>query len=86
MYAQRGEFADEITVAACCLRLLLEGTQLATDLPHEVLHAGEVGIARGESALGAVLALAILQDAGRFLDDRATIFGAGVEHGVDLAL
>ena len=32
------------------------------------------------------LRLRILEDAGGFLDDRPTILGAGVEHGVDLAL
>jgi hypothetical protein len=47
---------------------------------------GQVGLGGGEAALGLLLALAVLEDAGGLLDDEAALLGAGVEHGVDLAL
>ncbi len=68
------------------LRLALEGSQLTADLTQEVLHAQQVGLRRVEPALGLLLAATELQDAGRLLDDRASVLRTGVEHGVDLPL
>ena len=73
-------------MAARGLGLALERAELAADLAQQVLHAQQAGLGGVEAALGVLLALAVLQDAGRFLDDRAAVLGAGVEHGVDLAL
>src|SRR4029450_5971215 len=39
-----------------------------------------------KAALRLLLALAVLEDAGRLLDDAAALLRAGVEDGVDLAL
>ena len=68
------------------LGLALERAQLAPHLAQQVLHAQQVGLGGVEPALGLLLAPAVLEDAGRLLDDRPAILGAGVEHGVDLAL
>ena len=73
-------------MAAGGVGLPLERAQLAADLAQEVLQAGEVALGGGQLALGPLLALAVLQDAGGLLDDEAALLGAGVEDGVDLAL
>ena len=52
------------------LGLSFERAQLATHLAEQVLHAQQVGLGRVEPAFGLLLALAELQDAGCFLDDR----------------
>ena len=95
---QRGELAageeqvegaqlgDEVAVAAGGVGLPLERSQLAPHLAEEVAEAGEVALGGGEAALGLLLALAELQDAGGLLDDEAPLLGPGVEHRVDLAL
>ena len=86
MDSERREFLDEIAMTTRCLGLLLQGAQTAAHLAHEVLDPGEVAVGGGETAFGSVLPLPELQDAGGLLDDRPAVLGAGVEHGVDLAL
>ena len=67
-------------------RLALERAQLAVDLARDVPRALEVRVHRAELAQRALLALLVLEDAGGFLDERATLFGAGVQHLVETAL
>jgi hypothetical protein len=73
-------------VTAGCLRLALERAELAAHLAQQVLDPQQVGLGGVEPALGLLLALAELEDAGGFLDDAAPILRTGVEDGVDLAL
>ena len=73
-------------MAAGCFGLTLERTQLTANLAQQVLHAQQAGFGGIETALGLLFAPAVLQDAGGLFDDRAAIFGAGVEHCVDLTL
>ena len=68
------------------LGLALERTELAAHLSQQVLHPQQVALGRFEAALGLLLALAVLEDAGGLLDDRPALLRAGVEHRVDLAL
>ena len=84
--AGRASSATSVAVAAGGVGLALERAELAAHLAEEVAEAGEVALGGGEPALGLLLALAELQDAGGLLDDQAAVLGAGVEHGVDLAL
>ncbi len=84
--AQRRQLADQLAVPAGGLRLALERTQLAAHLAQEVLHAQQVGLGGVEAALGLLLALAVLEDAGGLLDDGPAVLRPGVEDGVDLAL
>ena len=86
MDSERGEFLDEIAMTTRRLGLLFQGAETAAHLAHEVLDPGEVAVGGGETAFGSVLSLPELQDAGGLLDDRPAILGAGVEHGIDLAL
>ncbi len=83
---QRAQLGHEVAVAAGGVGLALQGSELAADLAEQVAQAGEVALGGGEAALGLLLALAVLEDAGRLIEDQAALFGAGVEHGVDLAL
>ena len=83
---QRPQLGDEVAVPAGGVGLALERAQLAAHLAQEVAEPGEVALGGGEAALGLLLALAELQDAGGLLDDEAAVLGPGVEHGVDLAL
>ena len=85
-HLEGAQLGDEIAVAPGGVRLPLERSELTAHLPEEVAEAGEVALGRGEAALGLLLALAVLQDPGRFLEDQPAVFRAGVEHGVDLAL
>jgi hypothetical protein len=48
--------------------------------------AGEVGLHRLELAQGAFLALAVLEDPGRLLDEAAALLGGGAQDRVELAL
>ena len=68
------------------LGLTFERAELAADFAEEVLQAQEVGLRGVEPALRLLLALAVLEHAGGFLDDPSTILGTSVEHGVDLTL
>jgi hypothetical protein len=81
-----GEFGDERPVALGRLGLAFQRAQLATHLAQQVLDAQEVGLGGVEPAFGLLLALAELEHAGGFLDDRSPFLGTGIEHGVDLTL
>ena len=83
---QRGQLGDHLAVAAGGLGLALQRAQLAADLAQQVLDPQQVGLGGVEPALGLLLALAELEDAGRLLDDGPPVLRAGVEDGVDLAL
>ena len=83
---QRRQLADQVAVTAGRLGLALQRPQLAADLAQQVLDAQQAGLGGVEPALGLLLALAELEDAGGLLDDRPALLGAGVEDGVDLAL
>ncbi len=85
-HLQGAELGDQRAVPTGGIGLSLEGPELATDLAQEVAQPREVALGGGEPALGLLLALAVLQDAGRLLDDEAPVLGTGVEHCVDLAL
>ena len=66
--------------------LALEGPDLAPHLAHQVAQPLQVlGRAR-QPALGPLAAAAVLEHAGRLLDDGPAVLGPGVEHGVQLAL
>ena len=78
--ADGGELGDQRAVAACRVGLALERPQLAAHLAQQVGEAEQVALGRLEPALGLLLALAVLEDAGRLLDDRPAVLGAGVEH------
>ena len=83
---QGRQFADQLAVATGRLGLALERPQLAADLAQQVLNPHQAGLGGVETTLGLLLALAELEHAGRFLDDRPALLRPGVEHGVDLAL
>ena len=85
-HLEGAQLGDEVAVAAGGVGLALERAELAAHLAQEVAEAGEVALGGGQAALGLLLALAVLQDPGGLLDDEAAVFGAGVEHRVDLAL
>ena len=85
-HPQLVELLDQHLVPARRLGLALERLELTAHLAEQVLEAQQVRLGRVEAALGLLLALAVLQDAGGLFDDRATVLGAGVQHGVDLAL
>ena len=78
--------ATSVAVARGGIGLALERAQLAADLAQQVLHAQQARLGGVEPALGLLLAPAVLEHAGRLLDDRAAVLGAGVQHRVDLAL
>ncbi len=80
------ELGDEVAVATSGVCLLLEWPQLAPDLTDQVGQTVQVLFGRGQAALGPLLALAVLEDTGRFFDDGAAVLGPAVEHSVDLAL
>ena len=84
--AQVEQLGGQVAVAAGGVGLLLQGLQLAADLPQQVGEADQVGLGAVQAALGLLLAAAELEDAGRLLDDQAAVLGAGVEDGVEVAL
>ena len=73
---QSVELADELLVPAGCLGLPFERPELAAHLTQQVLQAQQVGLGRVEASLGLLLALAVLEHAGGFLDDAAAILGS----------
>ena len=85
-HLEGAQLGDEVAVAPGGVGLALERAELAAHLAEEVAEPGEVALGGGEPALGLLLALAVLQDAGGLLDDEAAVLGPGVEHRVDLAL
>ena len=68
------------------LGLVPERLELAADLAREIRESGQVRLHRLELAERLLLAPTVLQDAGGLLDEAATLLGAGVQHGVELAL
>ena len=86
VHPQAVELGRQLAVALRRLSLAFEWAQLATDLAQQVLEAQQARFRRVEAALRLLLALAELEHAGRFLDDRPPVLGASVEHGVDLSL
>ena len=72
--------------AAGHLGLLAERLELAAQLGGEVGQPVEVGLHRVELAERLLLALAVLEDAGGLLDERAAVLGLGVQHRVEPAL
>jgi hypothetical protein len=57
------------------LGLLAQRSELAADLGREVADAGEVALHRLELAERTLLALAVLEDPGRLLDEAAALLG-----------
>ena len=86
MALQSDQFGDHRSVAAGCVGLTFQRAQLAAHLAQQVGHAGQVDLGRVETPLGLLLALAVLEDTSRFLDDQAAFLGSSVEHCVDLSL
>ena len=84
--AQGPQLLGQRRVAARRGRLALEGPDLAAHLPQQVTEPVEVLLGGGQTALGPFAPAPVLQDAGRFLDDGATVLGTGVEDGAQLAL
>ena len=72
--------------APCCSCLALEWSHLAPDLADEVTESLEVLLCRRQAPLGTLFASAVLEDPGRLLDDRATVFGTSREDGGQLSL
>jgi hypothetical protein len=68
------------------LGLLAERLELAAELGGEVGQPVEVDLHRVELADRLFLALAVLEDAGGLLDERAAVLGLGVQHRVEPAL
>ena len=65
---------------------LPNGRELAAKLRGQVLDARQVGLHRVELAERLLLALAVLEDAGRLLDEPAPLLGRRVQDLVELAL
>ena len=80
------QFRLDVSVTARRGGLTLERAHLAAHLAYQVAEPLEVLLGRGESPLGAFLAAAVLQDAGRLFNDGATVLGIGRQDGVELAL
>ena len=68
------------------LGLPAQRLELAAQLGGEVVEPVEVGLHRVELADRLLFALAVLEDAGRLLDERAAVLGLGVQHRVEPAL
>ena len=68
------------------VHLTLQGAELARDLALDVLGAGEVVLHCRKLSLRALLALAVLGDARRLLDELAALLGATGQDGVKLSL
>ncbi len=82
----RVELGDEPVVAAGGIGLAFERAQLAPHLAQEIGEPEQVALGRLQPALGLLLALAELEDAGGLLDDRPAVLGPRVQHRVELAL
>jgi len=80
------QFCHHVTVAAGSVCLLFEWAELTAHLAQQVLDSGEVGFGSDEATLRLLASLAELQNTRSFFDDQSSIFWAGVEHCVDLAL
>ncbi len=82
----RAQLVDEPAVTARRVGLPLQRRELAAHLAQQVVEAQQVALGGLEPALGALAALAVLQDAGGLLDDRPAVLGPRVQHRVELAL
>jgi hypothetical protein len=80
------ELLGQPAVAAGGVGLALEGLQVAADFLHQVAEALEVDGRRLQPPLGLLLALPVLEDPGRLLDDRPPVLRAGLEDGVEAPL
>ena len=69
-----------------CLCLAFERPELTPDFTQEVLDSQQVGFGGVEPTLRLLFALAELEDARCLFDNGPTVFGTGIEHGIDLAL
>ncbi len=67
-------------------RLPAQRLELAAQLAGQVVHPGQVGLHRVQLAQRLLLALAVLEDAGRLLDEGPAAPRVGVQHRVELAL
>ncbi len=67
-------------------RLPSEWFELAPQLVGEILDTGQIGLHGVQFAQRLLLALAMFQNAGRLLDERAAAGGIGVQHRIQLAL
>ncbi len=66
--------------------LALEGADLASHLAHQIPQPLQV-LGRGrQPPFGTLAAAAVLEHAGRLLNDGPAVFGPGIEHGVELTL
>ena len=83
---QRFEFAGDVAVATRRVGLTLERLELPAYLTQQVVQANEVALGRLEPTLRLLATAAELQYAGGLFDDGAPVFGARVEHSVELAL
>ena len=83
---QAGEHGGSIAVLDRLFGLALERLHLALHLRHDVAHAGQVIVHRGELVLALFLALLMLEDAGSFLDEHAQVLGLRLQDGAELAL
>ena len=68
------------------LGLATQRLELAADLGEQVAEPGEVALGGVELAERLLLALAVLEDAGRLLDEAAPVLGGRVQDRVELAL
>ena len=66
--------------------LALEGADLALDFADQVEEPLEVLLGRGQPPLGPLAATAVLEHAGRLLDDGPPVLGPGLQDGVEVAL
>jgi hypothetical protein len=81
-----GQLGGDLAGSLRQLGLPLEGANLAAKLPDQVADTLDVGVDPLELAKRALLAAPVLEDAGRFLDVRASLLGAGVQDLVELTL
>ena len=84
--AEGQQLGAHVVVTGGIVRLALEGPDLAFELAEDVLQALHVTVGPLESAQRAVLAKAVLEDAGGFLDDGTMVLWLGVEDRGELAL
>ena len=80
------QLIGEVAVLGCSFGLAFQGAQLSAHLAEQVDQSFEVALHLPELAQRPLLAAAVLEDAGRFLDERAAFLGTGVEDGVDASL
>ena len=80
------ELGDDGGVRAGRRGLTFEGADLAAHLADQIAQALQVLGRAGQAALGPLPSPAVLEDPGRLFDDGPAVLGAGVEHGVQLAL